>query len=191
MTLHGRRSPTSRFACSARCAKGGLQAPRILYRRKSTPSFLASVSFTSISVRTPKPSALRASTILPPPRRMVRRNARACRKCSWSSPLVGETRPLAFFGFYFGNFLRYIVHVEVADMLDQLVERPSGKNAGLAVEKDAITKGHQGGDGADVERRSQRRLGVGVDLGEHHVSVLAPSRFVDWRKGATWPTPGS
>ena len=39
----------------------GLHAPRMWYWRKSTPIFVFSVSFTSISVRTPKLSALRAA----------------------------------------------------------------------------------------------------------------------------------
>ena len=46
---------------SARWARGGLQAPRITYGRKSTSSFFLNVARMSISVRIPKPSLLNSS----------------------------------------------------------------------------------------------------------------------------------
>ena len=61
VTLHGRRTPTSGTALRARCADGGWQAPRIRYGSRSTSSFFFSVAWTSISVRTPKPSFASAS----------------------------------------------------------------------------------------------------------------------------------
>ena len=61
MTLQGSSRPTSGSALRARLASTGLQAPRMAYRRKSTPIFSLSVAWMSISLMTPKPSPLRAS----------------------------------------------------------------------------------------------------------------------------------
>src|SRR5262249_28851377 len=49
-------------AVSARCARGGLQAPRMRYGRISLPSFFFIVAATSISVSTPKPSLCNSCT---------------------------------------------------------------------------------------------------------------------------------
>src|SRR5258708_11762799 len=62
-TLHGSGRPMVRSADSARCASGGLQAPRMTYCSISSPSFSRSVDCTSISVSTPKPWALSAARI--------------------------------------------------------------------------------------------------------------------------------
>lgn len=63
VTLHGSRSPTPRSAPSARRASCGLHAPRITYGLNSSLSFFLNVSCTSMVVRIPKPSALRASVM--------------------------------------------------------------------------------------------------------------------------------
>ena len=60
-TLQGRSSPICRSTPRARCASGGLQAPRITYSSMSAPSFAARVARMSISVSTPKPWAFNAS----------------------------------------------------------------------------------------------------------------------------------
>src|ERR1035437_4970767 len=60
-TLHGSSSPASGAATIARCASEGLHAPKIRYPGMATSSLVRSVSWTSISVSTPKPSELRSS----------------------------------------------------------------------------------------------------------------------------------
>ena len=54
-TLHGSSRLTVRSSSSARWAKFGLQAPRILRNGRSTPSLARNTAATSISVSTPKP----------------------------------------------------------------------------------------------------------------------------------------
>ena len=53
--------PISGSASSAWLASGGLQAPRMVYGSRSTPSFFFSVPATSMVLSTPKPCAPRAA----------------------------------------------------------------------------------------------------------------------------------
>ena len=63
-TLHGSSTPMPGSASSARWASRGLQAPRIRYGARSTPSFSFNVTRTSISVRTPNPRSLSSRRVV-------------------------------------------------------------------------------------------------------------------------------
>src|SRR4051794_27839317 len=71
-----------------------------------------------------------------------------------------------------GQLLPYLVHVELLDLVDQVLQRRLRKGAGLREDDDAVADGHDRRNGADVELRGQRLLVLGVDLAEGDVGVL-------------------
>ncbi|CDZ91160.1 conserved hypothetical protein [Rhodococcus ruber] len=62
-TLHGSSSPICRLADTARCASGGLHAPRMTYGSMSTSILVFRVACMSISVSTPKPCSFSAARV--------------------------------------------------------------------------------------------------------------------------------
>src|ERR1039457_5724283 len=66
-----------------------------------------------------------------------------------------------------------LVHVELAGLGDQLLQRWLRQRAGLRVEDDPVAEHHQRRDRRDPESAGQLRLGLGVDLAEHRVRVPA------------------
>ena len=93
--------------------------------------------------------------------------------------------------FCLSNLLADVVHVEVFDRVDDLVERWAGQSAGLREDENAVAEGHQGGNGADVGRSSQVALHLSIYLSEGDVGVLVACFLVDGGKGFTRTTPFS
>src|SRR5690606_16060639 len=70
-----------------------------------------------------------------------------------------------------GDLAAHFVHVEVAGLLDQLLQGRFRQRARLGVEHSPIPHDHERRNRLDVEARGQLLLGLGVDLGEHQVLV--------------------
>src|ERR1700733_3741925 len=65
-----------------------------------------------------------------------------------------------------------LVHVKVADGLDELLERRGGQGAGLGEHQHAIPERHQRGDRRNLRGGRETLLVLGVDLSEGDVLVL-------------------
>src|SRR6476660_8590473 len=83
-------------------------------------------------------------------------------------------------------------HVEVLDLLDDVLQRGLRQRAGLGEDEHALLEGHQGRDGGDVRRRREGLLGLGVDLAEHDALVVTALRrgVVDRGELPTRAAPG-
>ena len=65
----------------------------------------------------------------------------------------------------------------------------AGQGPGLTEQLDAVAEDHQGGDRLDLEHPGQLLLGLGVDLGEREVGVLAGDLFEHGGERAARATP--
>jgi GNAT superfamily N-acetyltransferase len=104
----------------------------------------------------------------------------------------GWTRPPGLLGrvrLVLGDLGMDVVHVEVANGLDDLLKRGSGQRAGLGEHEDAIPERHQRRDRRNLRRAGQPLVGVGVDLAERDVLVLLAGRLEDWSEHPAWPAP--
>src|SRR3954462_10210270 len=88
-----------------------------------------------------------------------------------------------------GQRLPYLVHVELLDLVDQVLQRRLGESAGLREDDDAVADGHDRRDRADVELRGERLLGLGVDLAEGDLGVLLRGPLVGGREADTRTAP--
>src|SRR3954465_12379583 len=64
------------------------------------------------------------------------------------------------------------VHVELLDLVDQLVELSRGQHARMPEHHLTLLEGHQGGDRLNLSGGSEALLGFGVLLRVQHVGVL-------------------
>ncbi len=78
-----------------------------------------------------------------------------------------------------GHLAPDVVHVELLDTGDDLLQRGSRQRAGLREHQDAVTEGHQRRDGRDARHRGERLLRLGVDLGEGDGRVRLRGLLVD------------
>ena len=65
-----------------------------------------------------------------------------------------------------------LVHVQVLDGVDHLVEGCGRQGTRLREDEDALAERHEGGDGGDLGRCGEPLLGLGVHLAEHDLGVL-------------------
>ena len=76
----------------------------------------------------------------------------------------------------------HVVHVEVSDRADDLVECRRWQRAGLGVDQDAVAERHQGGDRGHVGGARQAALLLGVDRPEDEIGVGFRRGLVGWGK---------
>src|SRR5881392_1410282 len=89
----------------------------------------------------------------------------------------------------FGDFLVHHRHVEFPALGDDLLERRTRKRARLREENDLLAEKHQGRDRADIERRGQVLLIVGVHFSKHDVGVLFRTGLEYRREAFARPAP--
>jgi hypothetical protein len=73
----------------------------------------------------------------------------------------------------------HAIHVDLARLVQDLIERAGGQCAGLVIQDHLLAHDHQRGDGTDAEHPGQLGLLVGIDLGENHVLMLLRGRIED------------
>src|SRR5699024_2291860 len=88
------------------------------------------------------------------------------------------------------DLLLDLVHVDVLDGLEELLELCLGQGAGTLVEQDPVPEGHEGRHGGDVRQGGELRVVVDVDLGEGDVRVRVCGVLEDRRELATGAAPG-
>jgi protein-S-isoprenylcysteine O-methyltransferase Ste14 len=91
--------------------------------------------------------------------------------------------------FGFSDLFSHVVHVEVFDRIDDLIEGWAGKGAGLGEDENAVAESHQRGDGSNVCGSGQVSLSFSVHLPEGNLGVLVARFFVNGRKRFTRTTP--
>ena len=102
----------------------------------------------------------------------------------------GSCRASGVFGdALLGEFLADLVHVELADLAEQIVERRLRERPGLAEQLDAVAEDHQCRNRHDAQRSGELLLGLGVDLGERDVRVLLGRLFEDRTEHLARSTP--
>src|SRR5215813_15452680 len=115
---------------------------------------------------------------------------------SMAPPLRAGWRPASgavglLGAFVLGDAGAYLVHVELARLGDELVERGRGQGARLSVQHDVVADDHQQGDGGNAERGRQLLLCLGVHLAEHRIRVLFRRLLEDGAEHAAGTAPFS
>ena len=72
---------------------------------------------------------------------------------------------------FLGDLGADLVHVELADLADQVVQGVGGQCADLQEDQDLLEEHRQRRDRANAEQAGQLLLRLGVDLGEDHVGL--------------------
>ncbi len=72
-----------------------------------------------------------------------------------------------------------LCHVEVACLVDQILEGGLGQGASLGEDDDLFADNHQGRNRSNVERAGEILLLFGIDLAEEDLRVLFRDLFVD------------
>src|SRR6476659_6866465 len=83
-----------------------------------------------------------------------------------------------------------LLHVQCADLCDQLLERLGGQGARLGEDQGALLERHQCRDRGDLRRGGDGLLGLGVHRAEDDVGVGLRGTFVDGGELATRTAPG-
>src|ERR1700693_2183289 len=92
--------------------------------------------------------------------------------------------------FSVGDFLVHYRHVEFPALGDDLLERGTRKRARLREENYLLAEKHQGRDRADIERRGEVLLFVGVHFSKNDVGVLFRTSLEYRREALARPAPG-
>ena len=137
----------------------------------------------------PRSASQRALRPSPHARSRARPGGRSASSCStnWLGPAdhtssvaayllvpgggVHELSLLRLCGLLRSQLAAYVLHVEVAHGLDQLVERRRRQRAGLGEDQDALAEDHQRRDRGDLRSSGQGVLLLGVDRAEGQVGV--------------------
>ena len=92
-------------------------------------------------------------------------------------------------GFFRLDLAADFIHVDRADLSDQLFQSIGRQGTGLLEQHDLFAEHHQGRNGADAEGRGQGLFFFGVDLGEQDVRMLVGSSLKNRGEHAARSTP--
>lgn len=131
-----------------------------------------------------KVEAMRARTPRPSRPTWVIRSADAPRGRGAARGLLGRR-----VGLLLGDGGADLIHIGVANGLDQLLEALLGEGARLGVEDDTVADRQERGDRGDLEDLGQAVLSLGVDLGEDDVGVCVAHLLEDRGELTARPAP--
>src|SRR5690606_38128204 len=112
------------------------------------------------------------------------------RAASCVLPSRGPSGRSCALGLLLGELFADLVHVEVPDGGDHLLQRGCREGAGLGEDEDAVAEGHERGDRGDAGLCGQLGLGLGVHLAEDDVRVGLRGALVDGCEHAARAAPG-